>query len=129
MRPDERDAALLWDMVVHARELVAIFGGRGLAEYRGDRLLRLATERMVQIIGEAAYKVSQPYRAANPQVPWVPIIKQRHVLVHDYGVIDDEKIWRVATVYVPELIPLIEALLPPPPPNPLPELPEPEQGG
>ena len=121
MQPDEKNAALLWDMLSHAREVSGFVAGKSYAEYRENRMLRLAVERLVHIIGEAAYCVSRTYRDANPQIPWVPIMKQRHILVHDYGVIDDEKIWRVATVHVAALIPLIEALLPPPPPDPFPE--------
>jgi uncharacterized protein with HEPN domain len=127
MRPEERDAALLWDMLVHARRAQRFVAGRTLDNYRSDQLLRSAVERVVQVIGEAASKVSQSFRAANPGVPWQPIIKQRHILVHEYGVIDDEKIWRVATLHVPALIGMLESLIPPPPANPLDEPPEDRQ--
>ena len=122
MLPDEKNAALLWDMLVHAREVLGFVAGKTYEDYRENRLLRLAVERLVQIIGEAAYCVSRPYRDANPQIPWMPIMKQRHILVHDYGVIDDERIWRVATIHVAALIPLVESLLPPTPPDPFPEI-------
>lgn len=42
----------------------------------------------------------------------------RHVLAHDYDVVDHTIVWRIATVYVPQLIPQIEPLLPTPPPDP-----------
>ena len=121
MRPDEQDAALLWDMVRHAREVSEMVRGRTVQDYMSQRILRLAVERLVQIIGEAAYQVTPGFRDATPQIPWIPIIKQRHVLVHDYGEIEDDKIWRVATVHAPALIPLVEAILPAPPPDPFPE--------
>src|ERR1043166_1476316 len=121
MRPDERDAALLWDMLVHAREAAEFVRGRTLHEYLGDRLLRAGVERVVQIIGEAAFQMSAEFRDAHEEIPWVAIMNQRHIPVHRYGIIDNEKIWRVATVYAPALIPLIEPLLPSPPPDPAPE--------
>lgn len=52
---------------------------------------------------------------AHPEIPWRLIIAQRHVLAHDYGEIDHERIWRVATMHVPELIRLLEPLVPPAP--------------
>lgn len=123
MRPDRRDAALLLDMLIHARRAVSYADGRTFDEYRREDMLRDAVERVVQIIGEAASKVSRAFREAHPEIPWRPIIAQRHILVHEYGRIDDDRIWRVATVYAPQLIVLIEPLLPPPPPDPFPEPP------
>ncbi|MBX3368464.1 MAG: DUF86 domain-containing protein [Phycisphaeraceae bacterium] len=121
MRPEERDAALLLDMVEHARRACGYVDGRTLEQYRRDDMLRDAVNRVVQVIGEAAAKVSKQFRDAHPEIPWRPIIAQRHILVHEYGHIDDDKIWRVATLYAPQLIALVEPLLPPPPADPLPE--------
>ncbi len=115
MRPDERDAALLWDMLRHAREVADFVRGKTLVDYQTDVLLRRAVERSVSIVGEAANKVSKEFRAVHPDVPWRVIAAQRHMLVHEYQRIIDDKIWRVATVYVPALIILIEPLVPPTP--------------
>jgi uncharacterized protein with HEPN domain len=46
-------------------------------------------------------------------VPWRSIIAQRHALAHEYGEIDSARIWRVATVHIPQLVGLLEALVPP----------------
>ena len=118
MRPEERDAALLWDMMRYAQEVEGFVLGRSWEDYQRDPLLRRAVERSVSIVGEAAWKVSKTFRAAHPQVPWRPIEAQRHILVHDYGIVKSDKIWRVATLYIPELIRLVEPLLPPSPPDP-----------
>ncbi len=124
MQPEERDAALLWDMLEHGRRAVSYTTGRSFQQYLADSMLRHAVERVTQIVGEAASKLSREFRDAHPQIPWRPIIAQRHILVHDYGDIHDDKIWRVATVHIPELIRLIEPLIPPPPADPLPEPPQ-----
>lgn len=118
MRPDLHDAALLWDMLANARLVQEFTAGISLDAYRSNVMRRRAVERSVQIIGEAASKVSRAFRDSTPDVPWVPIIKQRHILVHEYAVIDDEKIFRVATVHVPALLTLLAPLMPPQPPNP-----------
>lgn len=115
MRPEERDAALLFDMLRHAREGAAFVAGRTWDDYQRDLMLRRAVERSVQIVGEAAARVSRPFRDAHPDIPWRPITAQRHILVQDYADIHDDKIWRVATAYLPQLIERLSLLIPPPP--------------
>ena len=81
----------------------------------GDRKLQLAVERAFEIIGEAARLVSPTFKANHAEVPWKVIIGQRNVLAHEYGEINQERIWLVASRRIPELIELLEPLLPPPP--------------
>ena len=75
-------------------------------------MLRSAVERQIEIIGEAARRVSAAFQAAHTDIPWRPIQAQRHVLAHDYGEIRQERIWRVATMNIPELIQRLAPLLP-----------------
>ena len=78
---------------------------------------QLAVERAMEVIGEAAGQVSEAFQQAHPEIPWRPIIAQRHVLAHDYGYVDHERIRRVATFRVEELIARLSPLIPPPPPS------------
>jgi len=80
-------------------------------EFERDLKTRRAVEREIEIIGEAARGVSDHLRRATPQVPWRPIIAQRNILAHDYGEIQEELIWRVATVHLPDLDRMISAIL------------------
>jgi len=118
MRPDERDAGYLLDMIEHARGVVRALQGRTLDDYVRDEDLRLAVERRIEIIGEAARRVSPAFQQAHPEIAWRKVIAQRHVLAHEYGEIQDDIMWRVATVSVPELISLLEPLIPPLPSDP-----------
>lgn len=115
MPPDKDDRAYLWDMLTAAKAVVDFVRGRTLDEYVADLLLRSAVERQVEIIGEAARRVSNEFQAAHPEIPWRPIQAQRHVLAHDYGEIKHDRIWRVAVEHVPALIALLEPLVPAPP--------------
>ncbi len=54
----------------------------------------------------------------HTKIPWRPIQAQRHVLAHDYGEIKHDRIWRVAETHVPDLIALLEPLVPAPPAEP-----------
>ncbi|MFH0907969.1 MAG: HepT-like ribonuclease domain-containing protein [bacterium] len=113
MRPEDRDEAYLWDMCAAAREVAGFVGGVSEGQYAADRMLQRAVERDLELIGEAAARVSPSYRDAHPEIPWKSIIGQRNVLAHDYGEILVEKIYRVAVNRVPELLAGLEALLPP----------------
>lgn len=115
MTAQRDDNSYLWDMLAAARAVESFVRGRTVADYLNDLMLRSAVERQVEIIGEAARHVSAAFQATHSEIPWRPIQSQRHVLAHDYGEIRHERIWRVATVHIPELIRQLEPLVPPPP--------------
>lgn len=117
MSLDEKDAGYLWDMLESARGVVASLHDLTLEQYQADENLRLATERRIEIIGEAAGHVSQAFREAHPEIPWRQIIAQRHILAHDYGEIDNELIWSVASTHIPQLIAKLTSFVPPQPPE------------
>ena len=115
MRPDDRDAGCLLDMLEHARGIARAAQGLSPERYAANEDVRLAVERRVEIIGEAARQVSASFRQAHPEIPWRKIIAQRNILAHEYGDIQDDIMWRLATVSIPELVALLEPLVPPPP--------------
>jgi uncharacterized protein with HEPN domain len=117
MPPNDGDAAYLWDTLQAAREVSAFVAGRLWRDFESDMMLRRAIEREIEIIGEAARKVSPEFREAHPEIPWASIIAQRNVLAHEYGEIKLDRIWMVATVRVPQLVGLLEPLIPPLPPE------------
>lgn len=112
MRPEERDAGLLWDMLDAAPAVCDFTAGVGLDAYTADRRLQFAVERGLEIVGEAARHVSEEFTGAHPEIPWRRIVGQRHLLAHEYGEIDPERVWRVATERLPELIAALERLVP-----------------
>jgi uncharacterized protein with HEPN domain len=115
MPADKDDRAYLWDMLTACQAVVSFVNSKTLDDYLADLLLRSAVERQVEVIGEAARRVSQDFQDAHPEIPWRPITAQRHVLAHDYGEIKHDRIWRVATEHIPALIPQLESLIPPQP--------------
>jgi uncharacterized protein with HEPN domain len=66
-----------------------------------DEDLRLVTERLVEIIGEAARAMTDDGRAQWPTVDWTGLVGLRNVLVHAYHRIQPELLWRAATVDIP----------------------------
>lgn len=118
MRRDQPDEGWLWDMLDSCRAVCDMVRGMSFHQYQQDRRTRRAVEREIEIIGEAARNVSAGFKAMHAEIPWEKIMGQRHRLAHEYGEIQDEILWRVATFHVPELIPPLERLVPEPPKEP-----------
>jgi len=55
-------------------------------------------------LARAANRVSKAFQEDHPDIPWRRIIAQRHVLIHEYGEIKQELIWKVAIFHIPQLI-------------------------
>lgn len=113
MQPDARNPAYLWDMLQAAREVEAMLEEHDLAAFLADRVLLWATERGVEIISEAARRVSVSYMDAHPEIPWRKIIGQRNILAYEYGQIDHELLYKTAVEDIPALITQLQDLLPP----------------
>ena len=112
MPPEDRDFAYLWDMLDAARAAVEIAANISLEALAADRMRMLALERVLEIIGEAARRVSESYRDAHPTIPWRAIIGQRNIIAHEYGSIDHPRLIETVKRDLPALIATIEALLP-----------------
>lgn len=111
MRPEERDAAYLWDMLNAAREAHMAVEGMTCDMFMDDWLRRRALERMLEILGEAARKVSTEFQAAHLGIDWRGLIGQRNVLAHEYGRIDHRLLFDAANDRLPPLIASLQALL------------------
>lgn len=112
MGPEARDGAALWDMLDAALAIDQFVRGRSYEDYLENRMMRGAVERHIEIVGEAARRVSESTREAHPEIPWRAIVGQRNVLAHEYDEILHEVVWAVATRRIPELIVELEKILP-----------------
>lgn len=102
MRAD--DQIRIRHMIEASQDVQRFVLGRQRAELDTDRMLLFALVRAVEIIGEAASKVSEETRGAHTNVPWKAIIGMRNRLVHAYFDIDTDILWVAATVEVPALL-------------------------
>ena len=101
------DQLTLKDMLSHAREAVELLGDASREELKLNRVMQLALTRLVEIVGEAANRVTRESQQRHPGIPWQLIISMRNRLVHGYDVIDLDLLWDTVTSDLP---PLIEAL-------------------
>jgi uncharacterized protein with HEPN domain len=111
MKPEDRDAGYLWDMLDTARETRELMQGVTLETLLSDTRTRRALERTLEIIREAAGRISEPMRAAHPEIPWMAIIGQRNVIAHGYAVIDYGRLFATATNDIPTLILNLERIV------------------
>ena len=108
-QPDDR--VLLTDMADHARRAINACHGRRRDEMETDPVLAAALERFIEVIGEAASKVSAASRERLMEVPWVEIIGMRNRLVHGYASVDHDVVWTVVTRDLPALVAALETEL------------------
>lgn len=98
--------------MVDAIESVLKFtSGRGRSDIESDEMLLFAIVRAVEILGEAASKVSAEGRALAPSIPWSVIVGMQNRLVHAYFDIDANIVWNTATQALPVLLPSLRELL------------------
>jgi uncharacterized protein with HEPN domain len=112
-----RDDARLLDMLLAAKELSKYTEGVTLEEFDRNRLLQHAVIRLIGIVGEAARNISAEFKTAHPEISWSGIVSMRNRLVHEYFRVASDKVWEVVKKEMPELIALIEPLVPPEEPN------------
>ena len=83
-----------------------------LEEFTGRRgLYQDAIVRNIEIIGEAAKKIDDDFKALYPNIPWKQMAGMRDKLVHEYADVDWEEVWKVATTDVKELKEAVVGLL------------------
>lgn len=105
------DAVALRQMLDYGREIVAFSQSRSRIDLESDRLYQLAMVRLIEILGEAASRISQSRQAQLPQIPWREIIDARNYLAHGYDSIDYDVIWQIIQSDLPPLISALEEYL------------------
>lgn len=105
------DRIRLQHMIEAAQAAQRFMAGRQRADLDLDQLLLFAVVRAIEIVGEAATRVSEETRAATPDVPWPAIIGMRNRVVHAYFNIDREIVWKTLMLELPQLLPALQAAL------------------
>ena len=108
MSPD--DLIRLRHMAEAARTALHFCRGREQHDLDSDTMLRMALLHVVQIIGEAAARVSDAGRAAAPGVEWPVIVAVRNRLVHAYFDVNTDILWKTVMLSLPSLLQQLEAV-------------------
>ena len=105
------DAVRLRHMLDAAREAVAFATGRSRDDLLRDRVLTLALLKCIEIVGEAASKISPELRSLHPEIPWADIVGMRNRLIHVYFDVDPDRLCDTITGDLPPLIATLERVL------------------
>ena len=109
-----RDEALLLDIVTAAKDALGFIRDLDWATFQTSRLHQNAVIRSLEVIGEAAGKLSHDLKDGHPTIDWKNVIGMRHRLIHGYGDVRLDIVWDVAFAKLPPMIEALEPLVPPP---------------
>jgi uncharacterized protein with HEPN domain len=98
------DLVRLRHMLDSASEAVELIQGISRADLDTNRVLSLALVRLLEIVGEAASKVTVDTRQETPAIPWSQIVSLRHRLIHGYDTINMDILWKILADDLPVLI-------------------------
>lgn len=111
MREIPRDPERIVHIMDAIERIDKFLQGITYEQFLSDPILYYAIVKNIEIVGEAAYMLTDSFRNSHPCMEWPMIIRMRHVLVHDYYQLDEEEIWHTATRNIPEIRPQIAAIL------------------
>lgn len=101
-------------MIEAADEAMSFAQGKSRGDLNKDRMLTVALMREIEVVGEAASKISEDFKFIHPDIPWALIIGMRNKLIHAYFDINLDILWRTITVNLPLLKEKLDTILKPP---------------
>ncbi|HEY3376087.1 MAG TPA: DUF86 domain-containing protein [Armatimonadota bacterium] len=109
--PRKEDFHRLYHIWEAATEALDFVEGRSRMELDENRMLQHTLIRLLEIIGEAAGRVSEPFRDTYPEIPWSAMIGMRNRMIHAYFDINLNIVWDTVVDRLPGLINVIAPLL------------------
>ncbi|MDD2902462.1 MAG: DUF86 domain-containing protein [Syntrophales bacterium] len=104
------DLVRLRHMKDSAKEAVELIQGKSRSDLDTNRVICLALIRLLEVLGEAANRVTTATRQKNPDIPWSQIVSLRHRLIHGYDTINLDILWKILTDDLPPLIAQLEKI-------------------
>jgi uncharacterized protein with HEPN domain len=107
-----RDSASLLDITKAAQLILQFAQGLEKTELAANLEKQSAILYQIVVIGEAVKRLSADFRNQHPTVPWREIAGMRDILAHQYDRVEVDEIWGVIQDDIPQLLSMIEPLLP-----------------
>lgn len=98
-----REDKFLLEDILEAIESIQKYATQGKGSFQKDELIQTWMVHHLQVIEEAAKKISDTLKNQYPDIPWNQIIAMRHILVHDYFGVDLNEVWSSVEKDIPEL--------------------------
>lgn len=109
----QHDLIRVRHMLTAAKEAMEFAAGKTRKNLEKDRIRVLAIIKSIEIIGEAASKVTEEFKSDNKYIPWNDIISMRNRLIHAYFDVNLDIVWQTVKSDLPDLIKALEKILPP----------------
>lgn len=113
MQANNRDAGSLWDIVQAIYRIQEFTANLSYEAFLKSLVIQSAVERQLEILGEAARRLSDEFRLVHSEIDWRRIIGLRNILIHRYDEILQVTIWTIITSELAPLLIQLEPLLPP----------------
>ena len=107
-----RDPQYFLDILEAAKLAHSYLAVKAKEEFLQDTLCQDAVIRRLEIIGEAARRLSPEARTSLTELTWTALIGMRNLLIHEYDDVDLSIVWDTVKIDLPALIKVIEPLVP-----------------
>lgn len=111
MREALRDPSRLRHMIDSIQNVNQYMDGKTISDLTGNSMLFFAVVKNIEIVGEAAYKITHKFKENHPETPWRQIIAMRHILVHGYYQVTASEIFNVYKKDLPVLLSQLQGFL------------------
>lgn len=108
MRETLRDPMRIRHMLEAIHKVNDFMEGQDAEALNENSMLFYAVVKNIEILGEAAYKLTEEFKTIHSEIPWRQIIAMRHILVHGYYQIEADELYNVYSQDLPILLPLLE---------------------
>lgn len=98
-------------MLDSARQASELMRGKTRAALSDEGIETLALVRLLEVLGEAANRISDDEQERHPEIPWAEIIGLRNRLIHGYDSIDMDILWQIVSQDLPPLIQSLEKIV------------------
>lgn len=107
----QRDREYLLDILEAAKLALAYIVDKSREDFFSDLQCQDAVIRRLEVVGEAARRISEETRSAYPKLPWSDMVGMRNIIVHEYDDVDLAIVWETVKNDLPTLIDLLKEIL------------------